>query len=792
LPDRQEQLQAALADRYVIEHELGRGGMATVYLAHDVRHDRPVALKVLRPELAQALGPERFLREIRLAARLQHLHILPVFDSGETADQLWYAMPYIEGESLRERLVRERQLAVEDALRLTREIADALDYAHSHGIVHRDVKPENILLSQGHALVADFGIARALQEQDRERLTETGLAIGTLAYMSPEQSAGERHLDGRTDIYSLGVVLYEMLAGEPPFSGPTAQAVLAKRLSGQFPPVRLVRPATPEFAEQAIAKALAPVATDRYSTMAEFAQALAAPAVVAAGRGAGVPAARRWRATVPVLFLLSVVVLIGLGILLVRQRTPRGADPGGANRPKRLAVLPFKNLGDSADAYFAEGITDEIRGKLASVRGLEVIARASSERYQGVTRSPEQIGRELGVGYLLTGTIRWAKPPDGTSRVRVSPELIRTASGVTSWQEPFEAPLTDVFQVQAEIAGRVARALDLALGDSAHRVLAQPPTADLTAYTLYLRGRFEWNTRTRDGLLKAVDYFRQAIERDSTYARAHAGLSDAYLNLADYNFMPAPEAIPQARVAAKQALALDSTLAEAHTSLAAVLESQQDWLGAEREYRRAIALDPSYPTAHHWYALLLPKITGRQDDQLREIRRAQELDPLSLPINDGLGTILYLAGQYDAAVDQFQKTLELKPDYPWALQDLALTYAAQGRYDEAIGALRRVLERVPDNPEVLSNLAYVFARAGRPKEARAFLVRLNSGVDDRRSPIYVGLAYAALGQTDSAFYWLEWSDWKFRSPIFSSDDPRIASLRGDPRFPALLKQMGLR
>jgi TolB-like protein/Tfp pilus assembly protein PilF len=477
---------------------------------------------------------------------------------------------------------------------------------------------------------------------------------------------------------------------------------------------------------------------------------------------------------------------------LLRQRTPPGADPGGANRPKRLAVLPFENLGDSTDAYFAEGITDEIRGKLASVRGLEVVARASSERYQGITRSPEQIGRELGVGYLLTGTIRWAKRSDGTSRVRVSPELIRTTSGVTSWQEPFEAPLTDVFQVQADIAGRVARALDLALGDSAQRVLAERPTADLTAYTLYLRGRYHWSTRTREGLLKAVSYFRQAIERDSAYSRAYAGLADAYLNLADYYFMPGAEAIPNAKAAAERALELDSTLAEAHASLGGVLESERDWLGAENEYRRAILFDPSYPTAHHWYALFLPKIPARSAEALGEIRRAQELDPLSLPINGDLGLILYLARHYDAAIEQLRKTLELKPDYPWALQNLGLAFAAKGSYDQAISSLRKALEVVPDHPQVLANLAYVYAQSGRLGEARAVLARLKSAVGDNRSAVDIGLAYAALGQRDSAFYWLEHADWNVRSSIFWPEDPQLASLRSDARFPALLRRMGPR
>ena len=460
-------LADALRDRYSIERELGRGGMATVYLAQDLRHTRRVAIKVLRPELALALGPERFLQEIKLAAGLQHPNVLPVFDSGEAEGQLWYAMPYVEGESLREWLAREKQLAVEEALRLTHEVADALDYAHDQGLVHRDIKPENILLSHGHALLTDFGIAQAVQRQGDERLTETGLTVGTPAYMSPEQAAGERHLDRRTDLYSLAVVLYEMLTGEPPYAGPTAQAVSAKRLGGQLPPVRRVRPTVPDSVEAVITKALAPVPADRFATAGEFASALTRSAGTSVAPGSPVSTRRRQA------FLAFTALTLGLmgawGIFISRQgvHETRSHEVIG---PRRLAVIPFQNLGDSTDGYFAEGITDEIRGKLASVPGLEVIARASSEQYQRTPKSPAEIGRELNVEYLLTGTVRWAKG-GGTSRVRVSPELVRAGTGATTWQEPFEAPLTDVFQVQADIADRVARALDQALGDSVRRDL---------------------------------------------------------------------------------------------------------------------------------------------------------------------------------------------------------------------------------------------------------------------------------------------------------------------------------
>ncbi len=505
--DLRMQLQTALATSYTLERELGRGGMATVFLAQDLRHDRPVALKVLHPDLARTLGPERFQREIKLAARLQHPHILTVHDSGEAAGQLWFTMPYVEGESLRDRLRRERQLPVDAALRIATEAARALEYAHRHGVIHRDIKPENLMLtSDGSTLVADFGIARALAGAD-DRLTQTGLAVGTPAYMSPEQAAGDKGLDARTDVYSLGAVLYEMLAGEPPFTGPTAQAIIAKRFSGEVPRVRQARPSVPEHVDAAVSRALAPVAADRFETVEGFARALGAaaatsPVLATAPEPASVAGATApTRVTTPqptpsagrrvplAAVTLVLGLLVGLGVLFAWRRAHPGADdsPG----PKRLAVLPFENLGDSADAYFADGITNEVRGKLSQVSGLAVIARASSNEYRRTAKAPQQIARELGADYLLTATVQWEKAPGAPSRVRVSPELIRVEPGAaptTKWQQPFDASLTDVFQVQADIATKVASALNAALGDSVRHELAAKPTANLAAYDAYLKG----------------------------------------------------------------------------------------------------------------------------------------------------------------------------------------------------------------------------------------------------------------------------------------------------------------
>ncbi|MGH7627930.1 MAG: protein kinase domain-containing protein, partial [Gemmatimonadales bacterium] len=443
--------------------------MATVYLARDLKHDRPVALKVLLPELAASLGPDRFQREIRLAARLQHPHILTVHDSGETAGQLWFTMPYVEGESLRDRLKRERQLPVEDALRIAREAAQALQYAHEHGVVHRDIKPENLLLTKdGNTLVADFGIARALGGD--EHLTQTGMSVGTPAYMSPEQASGDKGLDARTDVYSLGAVLYEMLAGEPPYTGPTAQVIVMKRFTEPVPSVRKMRASVPAAVAEAIQWALAAVPADRYATAADFGRALQPPVVTtppavtvatpsttpAAPTSAPIARSRR----IPIAAItLALGFLIGLGVLFAWRRSHGGADDSAG--PKRVAVLPFENLGDSADAYFADGITNEVRGMLSQIAGLAVIARASSNEYRKTTKAPQQIARELGVDYLLTATVQWEKTPGSPSRVRVSPELVQVAPGAaptTKWQQGFDASLTDVFRVQADIAGKVASA----------------------------------------------------------------------------------------------------------------------------------------------------------------------------------------------------------------------------------------------------------------------------------------------------------------------------------------------
>jgi serine/threonine-protein kinase len=685
--------------------------MATVFLAQDLRHDRPVALKVLHPDLAHALGPERFQREIRLAARLQHPHILTVFDSGEAAGNLWFTMPYVEGESLRSRLDREHQLPVDDALRIAREAAQALEYAHQHGVVHRDIKPENLLLTtDGNTLVADFGIARTLAGGDRQ-LTESGLAIGTPAYMSPEQASGEHDVTARTDIYSLGADLYEMLAGEPPFTGPTAQAVIAKRFSGEAPSVRRTRPTVAEAVDRTIARALAPVPADRWSTAAEFARALAAagdqalttpaavvtPPTVTAGTR---PAARRRRPS-PALMMLALGFVLGLGLLFAwRQRH----GDGGPSGTKMVAVLPFENLGTDADEYFADGITDEVRGKLSGLKGLTVIADGSSKSYKHTTKPLAKIAAELGVDYLLVAKVRWAAGPDGSRQVRVSPELVQVSGGTSTvrWQQPFDAPLTNVFQMQTDIAGQVAGALDLALGSDQQQQLAARPTQSLPAYDAYLRARAIVSSDP-GSLRSEIRLFDQAIALDSTFADAYAGLSRALGNLYS-NGVPDSAVARRARSAAERALALDPQSPIGLGAMALYyLNLENDPTEAERYISRAppsAASDPTFQST----AANVAKAAGRFDDALRRAREARSIDPRSVSAALREEQLLLWLRRLPEARLAYDAVISISPSVMTARRDGAMMSLAQGDL-----AAARAVPRTMSPPNDPAEVAAYFA-----------------------------------------------------------------------------------
>ncbi len=742
-------LQASLGTAYRLEREIGRGGMARVFLAHDAKHDRFVALKLLNAELTASLGAERFRRETAIAARLQHPHVLTVLDSGETrAGQLWFTMPYVEGETLRDRLIREPQLAVEEALRITREIADALEYAHAHGIVHRDVKPANILLSGEHALLMDFGIARPMQVAARQPdatdpLTATGLVVGTPAYVSPEQASADPSLDGRTDIYSLATVLYEMLAGELPFTGRTARAFVAKRLSTLPPSVCVLRPSVPGSIDLALRKALAPAPADRYQSAAAFARALA---------------------------------------LDERGRT----TPGGVGPDLSIAVLPFVDLSATPDnEYFSDGVSEEILNALARLPRLRVAARTSSFGFKGKSVDLNEVGAKLRVGLVLEGSVRRAG-----SRLRISAQLINVEDGFHLWSDRYDREATDVFAVQDEIAGAIARVLQVKLlGDSV--IPSAAVTHDLPAYELYLKGRYLWNQRGI-GLVKSVPFFQRALERDPEFALAHAGLADAYVLMGFYGLAPPRDISDRARAAANRALALDDRLAEAHGAVGCnALFLDWDWDAADRAFDQAIALNPSYAPAYYYR----PTVAGcrRQwEEAVKRARLAVERDPLGLQALSVLGWQLMGRGQLDEAAAALEQALELNADFLLANGLLGRVETARGNSHRALEVLEHAIAISHRNPAAVGSLGEALMDAGRERESRALLAELEQrGQTEYVAWIYLSTLYAALGEDERALVALDRAV-REREPyaVIAQHDPRWNRFRNTRRFTEIIQRIG--
>ncbi len=772
----------ALADRYRVEREVGRGGMATVYLAQDLRHDRLVALKVLLPEVAAAFGPERFLREIRLTARLDHPHILALLDSGEADGLLYFVTPYVAGESLRDRLRRDKQLPMEDVLQIGRQVASALEHAHHLGIVHRDIKPENILLMGDHARVCDFGIARMGSTLGDEVLTQTGIAIGTPAYMSPEQAMGGQDVDHRTDIYSLGCVVFEMLVGEGPYNGPTPQALLLRKLQEPLPSLRLVRSTVPPGVEEAIAKALATVPADRYQTVQAFAEALDRGAV----ETRGIP--QRRTGVRPRIWVAMAIGLTALIIAAGKWLVGRGGESPGI---ESLVVLPLENLtGDSAQAYFVEGMHEALTGELSRISALKVVSRTSAMRYRGSDKQAPQIARELGVKGLIEGSV--FREGD---QVRISVQLIDGPTDRHLWGRQFTRELRGILNLHTEVAQAIAEEIRATVTPQERVRLAAVRPVDPMAFELYLLGRHKWNQRTLQRAREAIENFREALRHDGSYAPAHAALGDTYLWLAEQGGMPQPEGCAFAAAAIRQAFQADESLAEAHVAMAMwQLNCEWNWRAAEREFQRALELNPGSAAVHQYYGRALSRVTRRFDDALRQLQRARELDPLSPTIRAYVSQNYMFAGQYGVAGEQLREALEINPDHALLLHSLGEWFLAQGRWAEAVTYLERSLRGPGDqSSHYLAMLGAAHARASRPEDARRILNELNGRASKGLvSAFDMATLRVALGAVDQALtdlergyeqrdYWLpEMAAW-----------PWFDALRSNARYQELLRKMKL-
>jgi serine/threonine-protein kinase len=794
MPDLKARLQQSLGATYTLERELAGGGMSRVFLAEETALSRRVVIKVLPPDLAAGVSAERFTREVQVAARLQHPHIVPVHVTGQAADLPFYTMPFVEGDTLRARIARGA-IPLDESVRILRDVARALEYAHGHGVVHRDIKPENIFLAGSSAVVSDFGIAKAISAARTEagaatatdsvtQLTQAGMAVGTPAYMAPEQAAGAPNVDHRADIYSFGVVAYEILSGAPPFASREAHQLILAHIAQVPTPLGQVATAVPPALASLVMRCLAKSPDERPQTAADLVTALES---VGTPSGTQLPPARPLGALRAGIVVTAVVILAWLGVRAFGDRNE--PPPPTAPPPSSLAVLPFVNVGgDTAAEYFADGITDELATALGRIPEMRIAARSSAYRYRGRRDvDVREVGRDLNVALVLTGTARRA-----ADQIRVSAQLTSAADGVEIWSETFDRPFDDVLMLTDSLTSIISTALSRRLAvvttTPATRVRTQIGTSNPAAYDAYLRGRFSL-LRRRAGLEGAAGEFSTAIALDSTFARAYAGLGTALALLTYFGDSQPPERPANSRAAAMTALRLDSTNADARVALGILSMTQHRWQDAERELTRAIALEPGLSDAHFQYGRTL-LYQGRLADGVRSIEVARGLEPFSPVYTVWLGHTLAWMGRREQALVEARRAWELDSNSILVHNLGSLAFLQLDERDMA----RRIAERPANAAFQRGTLAYVLARTGAVDEARRLMQPLvDRGGRSWYDQTNLMLMYLGLGRPDSAMVALEraidrgepvGAFHSFTSPVY---DP----LRANPRFAPALRRLGL-
>ena len=772
---------------YTILEKLGEGGMGIVYKAEDTKLKRAVALKFLPPHLsASEQDKERFIQEAQAASALNHPNVCTIHDIQEHDGQLFIVMEFIQGQTLRQRLTSPIP-HLKSVIEIGIQIADGLAAAHEKGIVHRDIKPENIMVRKdGIVQIMDFGLAKL---GGVSPLTKTGSTVGTTAYMSPELVQG-LEADHRTDIFALGVVMYELLAGRLPFKGGHEAAVMYEIVNVNPPPIQAGKPEIGPDVERIVMKCLEKDREDRYQSAREVAvdlkrciRDLEGKRVRPSSATVSEQTKSTWSLWSKHGFILSVLVVgaIAAGYFLFMKQEDRLTS---------LAVMPFINAtGDKNLEYLADGVTESIMASLSRLSNLHVMSRSSVFRYKGKDFDPQEVGKTLNVSALLTG--RMTQRPDGFS---LSLELVDTRDNRQIWGNHYTRSLSEISTLETDIPKEISERLRVGISGEERENLNTPSTRNPEAYELYLKGRFNWNKRLPDALHRAIELYSQAIEQDPLYAQAYTGIAETYVIIPVYVFPPPREAYKKAKYFAAKALELNSKQAEAYTALAYAKWGELDWEGAEQDFKHAIGLNPQYATGHHWYSLFL-STSGKHDEALAEAKKAQELDPLSLIIQGNVGTVLYSAGRHEEAIAQMMKVLAVEPTFPISHLLLGNTYLQMGRTAEALSEFEKA-EAILGG--VLSpHIATANALLGKREEARKILDGLEKQwKNGERLEGAIALTYIGLGQKEKAVQWLE-KLYKGRfitvSYLWSVRDfPRLTGMASDQQIQGLLQKIGVR